>query len=184
MLFFLCRHLCAPVYSVFLLFVISVLFQNAVTRKTETVRLDHWKQSSPFLPFPKKKKTDKLMNISWYQLWPQWLCDSFTQWEDYLWDVSQFVFVWLRLFVCLFVRSFVCSVFLCRSVPKHKHRHVFLCHLNPVINNLIWWWEVTGGNPSWPVGASLSDSNLKKRLKFRNSNPAEGWRWAKGKCCN
>ena len=47
------RHFCAPVYSVFLLFVISVLFQNAVTRRTETVRLETLKAIQPnfCLPF-------------------------------------------------------------------------------------------------------------------------------------
>lgn len=61
MFFFLCRHFCAPVYSVFLLFVNSVLFQNAVIRKTETVRLEHSKQPSPFcLPFLRRRRKRKI----------------------------------------------------------------------------------------------------------------------------
>lgn len=118
-LFLLCRHFCAPVYSVFLLFVISVLFQNAVTRKTETVRLEHSEQSSPFcLLFlrRKKKKTTEyilvpaLATVAIILL--LLLYDSFIHGEDDLWDVSPFVFVLLRSFVCLF--SFF-SVSLCQS---------------------------------------------------------------------
>ena len=72
-------------------------------------------------------------------------------------------FVWLRLFVCLFVCLFAQFFSLCQSVPKHKHRHVFLCHLNPVINNLM-------------VGEVIEEfKGGRKCKKFKNSNPAEGW---------
>lgn len=49
--------------------------------------------------------------------------------------------IFIRFCIASFVRSFGClyvQFLFCQSVPKHKHRHVFLCHWNPVIDNLIW----------------------------------------------
>lgn len=101
----MCRHFCAPVYSVFLLFVISVLFQNAVTKKTETVRLEHSEQSSPFcLLFLRRRKK---LNISWYQLWPQWLYFYYYYCMTHSFTEKAICGMYLHSFLYCFVRSFV-----------------------------------------------------------------------------
>lgn len=94
------------------------------------------KAIQPIFAFLLQRRTKLNIYINWYQLWPQWLnyyCGTHSS-RLFVGCISFFLYGFVRSFECLFV----CSVFLCQSVPKHKHRHVFLCHLNPVINNLVW----------------------------------------------
>lgn len=110
-LFFLCRHFCAPVYSLFLLFVISVLFQNAVMTKTETVRLEHSKQSSPScLPFLRRKKKKNKRKTE-YILVPALaavaLLHCMTHWLTERTICGMYLNAFLYGFVCLYVCLFV-----------------------------------------------------------------------------
>lgn len=122
MLFFLCRHFCAPVYNVSSVVCYFCTFPKCCARKTETVRLEHSKQPSPNAFLSKKvekaknlnKQRKKTRNMSWYQLWSFWLHYYCTTHSFTVWDVSPFVSVWHRLFVCLCVYS-VFSVSLCQS---------------------------------------------------------------------
>lgn len=134
-LFLLCRRFCAPVYSVFFAVCYFCTFPKCCDEKDRDCPAGTLRTIQPILPsFPKKKK--KNLNISWYQLWPQWLyyyyyCMTHSFTEKTICGMYRHSF--LYCFVCLFVQFLFCQ-----SVPKHKHRHVFLCHWNPVIDNLIW----------------------------------------------
>lgn len=91
----------------------------------------------------------------------------------------------IRLFVCLFVCIFVCwfSFFSPSVCAKAQiQTRVFLCHLNPVIDNLTWWrwrWRLLRRVEGWSTSVSWEILYTLER-KYRNSeNLKSSWRTQK-----